>query len=173
MTPYPADFGGYVIGALPYAGAEALRIAAWCIAFVAPVAAACWLLGRARRLARPSTPGIRHLHRAAANADDRHAPVTRELPLGDLVVSREVERYAAHKANAPTEAIDPDPALGCPCCTGTHERDTCTCAVPCGYGVCQAIDPADGCTWCVTPYAWPCTCAIQCGDPACVAGVTL
>ena len=105
MTPYPADFGGYVIGALPYAGAEALRIAAWCIAFVAPVAAACWLLGRARRLARPSTPGIRHLHRAAANADDRHAPVTRELPLGDLVVSREVERYAAHKANAPTEAI--------------------------------------------------------------------
>src|SRR6185437_1421029 len=92
VTPYPADFGGYVIGALPYAGAEALRIAAWCIAFVAPVAAACWLLGRARRLARPSTPGIRHLHRAAANADDRHAPVTRELPLGDLVVSREVER---------------------------------------------------------------------------------
>ena len=84
MTPYPADYGPFILGALPYAGAEALRIAAWCIAFVAPVAAACWLLGRARRLARPSTPGIRHLHRAAANADDRHAPVTRPMSAAEL-----------------------------------------------------------------------------------------
>lgn len=80
----PGTFGPYVLAALPYAGAEALRILAWCTAVTVPAAAAWWLLARAHRLAKPSTPGIRRLHRAAADADDRHAPVTREMDLAGL-----------------------------------------------------------------------------------------
>lgn len=73
----PGTFGPYVLAALPYAGAEALRILAWCIAFTVPAAAAVWLLAGARRLAGPSTPGIRHLFRVTGEVDAAHLPVRR------------------------------------------------------------------------------------------------
>lgn len=69
---YPAGFGGYVIGALPYAGLEALRIAAWCTAAVALAAAGVWLLGRARRLPRgDGQGGIPPIARRLAQAEAR------------------------------------------------------------------------------------------------------
>lgn len=148
MNPYPPGFGAYVLAALPYAGMEALRIAGWCAAVVVPAAAGVWLLARARRLARPSTPGIRHLHRTAANADDRHAPVTRPMgaaPIGDLVISGEVERYAAHKAAAPTEAIE-----YCPWCHNLSPvpcPEDCECGGrPCGAAWCMAARRQDNTT---------------------------
>jgi hypothetical protein len=96
MTPYPADFGAYVLAALPYAGMEALRIAGWCTAVVAPAAAGVWLLARAHRMARRvgglmdagdgqgGIPGRGHLRKVTGDVDREHLPVTRAMSLAEL-----------------------------------------------------------------------------------------
>jgi len=106
-----------------------------------------------------------------------HVNRTRPLDLGGLVIHSEMERCAwrgdwgAETRDDLTEAIDPDPGLGCPCCPGARSND-CTCRRPCGDPSCQAIDPAEGCTWCVViGWEWPCTCDGACGDPACAPAV--
>jgi hypothetical protein len=138
VTPYPADFVAYVLAALPYAGMEALRIAGWCIAAVAPAAAGAWLLARARRLGglmddgdgQGGIPGRGRLRRAVADADRKHLPVTIVMDLGGLVHPP----HGGHITDrTPTEAIDPDPALGCRYCAPPFEATAyCTCATACG-----------------------------------------
>ena len=53
-------------------------------------------------------------------------------PFSDIVIHPEMDRYAAHKANALTEVIDPDPALGCQFCGPPFEVTAyCTCSRAC------------------------------------------
>jgi hypothetical protein len=143
VTPYPADFGAYVLAALPYAGMEALRIAGWCIAAVAPAAAGVWLLARARRLGglmddgdgQGGIPGRGRLRRAVADADRKHLPVTIVMDLGGLVHPP----HGGHITDRTrTEAIDPDPALGCRWCGPDYVDNACTCAGNCGHDYCMS-----------------------------------
>jgi len=100
---------------------------------------------------------------------------TRPMRIGDLVISAEGERLlqaraAALTSDAATEVIDPDPALGCPCCPGARFND-CTCAIPCGDPSCQAIGE---CEWCDLPALLapaPCACPGNCGAPWCASEV--
>jgi hypothetical protein len=123
--------------------------------------------------------------RKLVNAIAKIDGATRPMDLGGLVihypgvVSQEMEpvfremaeRLRAVTSDDITQPIDPDPALGCPCCPGARSND-CTCRRPCGDPVCQAIDPAECCTWCsLLVWQWPCTCDRACGDPACVPAV--
>ena len=142
MTPYPADLGAYVLAALPYAGMEALRIAGWCIAAVAPAAAGVWLLARARRMARRlgglmddvdgqgGIPGHGRLRKVTGDVDREHLPVTIVMDLGGLVHPP----HGGHITDrTPTQALDPDPALGCPYCAPPFDPAAdCTCATACG-----------------------------------------
>jgi hypothetical protein len=112
----------------------------------------------------------RKLITALAAVDGAQRP-TGAMDLGDLVISREQERHAQWQAARLRDLpVDPDPALGCPCCPGARSND-CTCRNPCGDPMCQALDPPD-CTWCTRDMgcAWPCTCAVACGDPGCLHG---
>jgi hypothetical protein len=56
------------------------------------------------------------------------------MALGDLVMPRHGD-YISDRT--PTEAIDPDPALGCPWCTVPYAWP-CTCASQCGNPACVA-----------------------------------
>jgi len=100
---------------------------------------------------------VRWLGRALAPPRPAQLP---ELPpqIPDFIVSRHQEliaqqrlaRFIHPEVAAVLERamadIDPDPALGCPCCPGGRSND-CLCAIPCGDPMCQAIDPEDAGGW--------------------------
>lgn len=95
----------------------------------AVIAVRRWWRGGARQLAR--------VERHAAIDQAARTPVTRAMSLGDLVINRETERYAAHKASAPTEAI-----THCPWCHNLSPvpyPEDCNCGGrPCGVTWCCA-----------------------------------
>jgi hypothetical protein len=170
----PRDFGDVVLSLWPDV--------VWLLAVLCAALAGIWCLAAALRIARGGRggiPGRERLRRAVGDADRENLPVTKAMDLGGLVISREGERLlqaraAALTPDALTQPIDPDPALGCPRCTGAPGCQLdCLCKRPCGYAYCQAIDPADGCTWCRpgTLHAWPCTCGRSCGSAACLPAV--
>jgi len=122
MTPYPADFGGYVIGALPYAAAEALRIGAWCTLPFIVVAVVILAVRHRRRLADLMDRG---------DGQGGIPPVARRL----------------NQAGAPTEAISMRDVTAmervtppCPqfCADLTKPGDgaDCKCPAPCGRDWC-------------------------------------
>lgn len=164
-----SDFADFVLGCWP-AVVEVIAVLAIALALIQAARLTLHLAAAGRERRRRQAAVLR-LRRSAAMQR------TRPMDLGGLVIDPEMYWCAPRgdqAADAPTEVIDPDPALGCPCCTARdYITGDCNCAVPCSWKGCQAIDPALGCTWCRpgTLHAWPCQCAADCGDPACVAGV--
>ena len=117
MTPYPADFGPFILGALPYAGAEALRIAAWCtvavvLATVAVISGhrAGLLLARriyARRVARYGQ-GVPPIARRLNQADAQ----TEAISMRDIVVRPQLEDICPQFCDNLAEVGDPA-SCGC------------------------------------------------------------
>jgi hypothetical protein len=121
VTPYPAGFGGYVLGALPYAGAEFLRIAAVIIIPFAVLVGVILAVRHWRALGslmdhgggQGGVPPIaRHLR-------DAEAP-TQAISMRDLTAM---------------ERITPCPQF-CDDLSSPGDPDACRCAAPCSRAWC-------------------------------------
>ncbi len=121
----PGDFGDVMLSLWP--GLVTL-IGILVLALI--VIRAIALAGRVIRNQRRRERDLPALSRAIGEA-------TRAMDLGGLVIHPETERYAAHKANAPTEAID-----RCGFCHDLAEMgdpEACCCGKPCGAKWCTAL----------------------------------
>lgn len=138
----PGTFGPYILTALPYAGAEALRIAIWCIAItgalLTAIRLALWIRDGFRLLrdlmdngdgqggvpyARRQQAGLDHL--TAIAADQQHGKAearTEALSMRDVTVRPVLEALLAERARCPRCRAD-DHALPCGCgmeCWSAH-----------------------------------------------------
>lgn len=134
MTPYPADFGGYVIGALPYAGAEALRIFAW---IAVPFAVLITVIAVVRHRRRLTVITAIRRHRAAlADLMDRGdgqggiPPIARRL---NQAAAR-TEAISMRDITA-MERITPCPQF-CDNLAEVGDPASCGCGGPCGRSWC-------------------------------------
>lgn len=131
-----SDFADFVLGCWP-AVVEVIAVLAVALALIQAARLTLHLAAAGRERRRRQAAVLR-LRRSAAMQR------TRPMDLGGLVIDPEMYWCAPRgdqAADAPTEVIDPDPALGCTWCR-----------------------PG-------TLHAWPCQCSRACGDPACAPAV--
>jgi hypothetical protein len=135
VTPYPADFGGYVIGALPYAGAEALRIFAW---IAVPFAVLITVIAVVRRRRGLTVITAIRRHRAAlAGLMDRGdgqggvPPVARRLAQAEA----RTEAISMRDVTAMERVTPPCPQF-CADLTKPGDGADCKCPAPCGRDWC-------------------------------------
>lgn len=122
MTPYPADYGPFILGALPYAGIEALKIAAWIIVPFALIIAVILI--------------ARHRRALAALMDDGDGqggipPVARRLNQAEA----RTEAISMRDVTAMERVTPPCPQF-CADLTKPGDGADCKCPAPCGRDWC-------------------------------------